>query len=162
MPAGGLRDVGRGAGKFRLQAQWNLTLSENIGIGSGDLGSTCDSRQAYVLPCPEGLISYLYGTLPAIIVVNVLNYYAPLRAQLIKAAEVGFINPVNIGFITFVDGPADEAEHADYDWGSAVIEALKHWKPVEWEGYGLDWTKANKKDAKHSQNHAVGSTYSRL
>lgn len=113
-------------------------------------------------PCPR-LDSYLYGTLLAIIVVNVLNYYAPLRAQLIKAAEVGFINPVNIGFITFVDGPADEAEHADYDWGSAVIEALKHWKPVEWEGYGLDWSKANTKAANpHSQNHVVGSTYSRL
>jgi hypothetical protein len=86
-----------------------------------------------------------------------------LRAQLLKAAEVGFINPINIGMVTFVDGPADEAEHADYDWGRAVIEALKDWKPIEWEGYGLDWTKTKSKDVDpHSQNHTVGSTYSRL
>jgi len=78
-----------------------------------------------------------------------------------KGIEAGFINAANIGFITFLDGPADEAEHADYDWGSAVIEALKNWKPVEWEGYGLDWTKKTKtKDANtDSQNR---STYSRL
>ena len=80
---------------------------------------------------------------------------------MIKAVEAGFINNVNIGFITFVDGPADEAEHEDYDWGSAVIEALENWKPVEWEGYGLDWTK--KKDGNpHSQNHTAGATFSRL
>lgn len=63
--------------------------------------------------------------------------------------------------VTFVDGPADEAEHADYDWGSAVIEALKNWKPVEWEGYGLDWTKTSKDANPHSQHHAV-SPYSRM
>jgi hypothetical protein len=80
---------------------------------------------------------------------------------LTKAVEAGFVNSVNIGFITFVDGPADEAEHADYDWGSAVLEALENWKPVEWEGYGLDWTK--KKDGNlNLQNHSVGSMYSRL
>jgi len=96
-----------------------------------------------------------------IIVLNVLNYYAPLRAQLVKAAEAGFINAPNIGFITFVDGPPDEAKHADYDWGSAVIEALENWKPVEWDGYGLDWTR--KKDGNSSsQVHSFGSMYSRL
>ena len=103
----------------------------------------------------------LKSPLSAIIVVNVANYYAPLRAQLVKAIEAGFINDVNLGFITFVDGPADEAEHADYDWGSAVIEALDNWKPVEWEGYGLDWTK-KKGGNPNSQNHMVGSTCSRL
>jgi len=79
-----------------------------------------------------------------IIIINVLNYYDSLRVQLVKAVEAGFINAPNVGFITFVDGPANLAEHADYDWGSAVIDALENWKPIEWEGYGLDWTK--KKD----------------
>lgn len=86
-----------------------------------------------------------------------------MRAQLTKAIEVGFINPVNLGIITFVDGPANEAEHADYDWGSAVVEALKNWKPIEWEGYGLDWSKTKTKDANpNSKNHADTFTYSRL
>jgi hypothetical protein len=43
---GTLEEV-RGSSPFM---QWILTLSENIGIGSSDLGPACNSRQAYVLP----------------------------------------------------------------------------------------------------------------
>ena len=84
-----------------------------------------------------------------------------MRVQLVKGTEIGFITgAVNTGFINFIDGPAEEAEHADYDWGSAVTEALENWKPVEWEGYGLDWT--GKKDGDpNSQDHTVESMYSR-
>jgi hypothetical protein len=128
---------------FSLPVWRNLTISEYVGVGSDDLGAARDSHQAYVV-----YFSIVYVPIqvffPAIIIINVLNYYDSLRVQLVKAVEAGFINAPNVGFITFVDGPANLAEHADYDWGSAVIDALENWKPIEWEGYGLDWTK--KKD----------------
>jgi hypothetical protein len=80
-------------------------------------------------------------SLLAIIIVNVLNYFSSLRTQLSKGVDIGFIHPDNLALVTFVDGPDNEAEHADYDWGTAVIGALNNWKPGGWEGYGLDWTK---------------------
>ncbi|KAG8759767.1 hypothetical protein FRC14_005040 [Serendipita sp. 396] len=76
-----------------------------------------------------------------IILVNVLNYYSPLKEQLRVAVEAGFVRAENLQLLTFVDGPEDLNEHVDYDWGSAVVKVLDEWKPTGWKGFGFDWTK---------------------
>lgn len=77
----------------------------------------------------------------AIILVNVLNYYDPLREQIRKGIEAGFIKEENFKLVTFVDGPADLSEHVSFDWGQAVVRVLDEWKPTGWKGFGFDWSK---------------------
>jgi hypothetical protein len=78
--------------------------------------------------------------LEAILLVNVLNYYEPLRQQIISGIEAGFIKEENLNLVTFVNGPADLEAHATFDWGNAVINALNEYKPTEWKGFGFDWS----------------------
>ncbi|KAG8831323.1 hypothetical protein FRC17_003276 [Serendipita sp. 399] len=76
-----------------------------------------------------------------VVLVNVLNYYNPLREQLRVAIEAGFVRAENLQLLTFVDGPEDLNEHIEYDWGTAVVKVLDEWKPTGWKGFGFDWTK---------------------
>ena len=71
---------------------------------------------------------------------NVLDYYGPLREQVKRGIEAGFIRQQNLELLTFVDGPEDHDQHADFDWGSAAIQFLDEWKPTGWKGFGFDWT----------------------
>lgn len=70
-----------------------------------------------------------------------LNYYVPLREQIHKAIEAGFIREENFSLVTFVDGPVDLSEHITFDWGSAIVRVLDEWKPSEWKGFGFAWNK---------------------
>jgi predicted Rossmann-fold nucleotide-binding protein len=63
----------------------------------------------------------------AVVVLNVLNFWEPLRQLVQGATSRGFIQPRNSGLITFVDGPEDLSQHASFDWGSAAIKAIDGW-----------------------------------
>lgn len=84
----------------------------------------------------------------AIILVNVLNYYEPLREQIVKGIEAGFIKEENLNLITFVNGPENMEEHATFDWGAAVTKVLDDYRPTGWKGFGFDWS------AKMNNGHA--------
>jgi hypothetical protein len=52
----------------------------------------------------------------------------------------GYISSLNANLISFVDGPDSHAEHEDFDWGTAALQAFQSWngddiKPL------FDWTK---------------------
>ena len=75
----------------------------------------------------------------AVIVVNVLNYWNPLRELVRNGIESGFITPKNEALLQFVDGPDDLSQHETFDWGKATLEALDKWQGVPSIGY-YDWT----------------------
>lgn len=64
----------------------------------------------------------------AVILINVLNFYEPLRQLIRRAVSEGFIQPHNEQLAIFVDGPSDESEHETFDWGKAALDALDGWK----------------------------------
>lgn len=76
-----------------------------------------------------------------VVLINVLGYWDPLRALVKQGIASGFIHPQNEGLITWIDGPADRAAHADYDWGAEVVRVLDAWRPNGWTGYGFDWSR---------------------
>jgi len=76
-----------------------------------------------------------------VILLNVRNFFSPLRDLIHTAIESGFIPKTNVGLITFVDGPSDISQHDSFDWGAKAIEAIEEWKPPSWSGYGFKWTK---------------------
>lgn len=71
---------------------------------------------------------------------NILGYYDPLRQLVRNGVREGFILERNEKLILFVDGPEDHADHEDYDWGKAALEALDSWQAEHREIY-YDWTK---------------------
>lgn len=79
----------------------------------------------------------------AVVLVNVLGFFNPLRELITMAVTSGFIQPTNVGLVVFVDGPADLSEHLTYDWGAHALEALQRWKKPEGfpTGYNWDWEK---------------------
>ena len=66
--------------------------------------------------------------LPAIVIVNVLGFFNPLRDLIRNGVREGFIQEKSQKLIEFVDGPADHAEHETYDWGKAALRALNEWR----------------------------------
>ena len=69
---------------------------------------------------------------PAVVLINVLGFYDPLRTLIQTAIIEGFIEPQNECLVLFVDGPpgplyADNEEwkraHEEFDWGMAALEA---------------------------------------
>ncbi|TCD62389.1 hypothetical protein EIP91_006943 [Steccherinum ochraceum] len=75
-----------------------------------------------------------------ILLVNVYSYWEPLRQLIRNGIAEGFISAKNEKLIQFVDGPADHAEHEDFDWGKATLEALDKWEAVV-ISYTYNWTK---------------------
>ncbi|KAJ3762612.1 hypothetical protein EV360DRAFT_35397 [Lentinula raphanica] len=75
-----------------------------------------------------------------VVLVNVLNYYEPIRRMIQSAIEEGFIQSFNDRLITIVDGPEDLSQHGTYDWGSAALDAITSWKEGETRSL-YDWTK---------------------
>ena len=74
----------------------------------------------------------------AVVLVNVLGFFGPLRSLIQRAISEGFIRPHNEQLVVFVDGPADLSEHQTFDWGSAALAALDGWTR---SGNALfDWT----------------------
>lgn len=81
-----------------------------------------------------------HATPAAIVVVNVLGYFNPLRELVRNGVREGFIAAANEHLVQFIDGPSDLKAHADFDWGKAAVEALDAWKPTE-RTHFYDWTK---------------------
>ena len=74
------------------------------------------------------------------------SYYEPLRQLVRNGVEEGFILAQNEKLILFVDGPADPAEHDNFDWGKAALEVLDNWQ-AEHRSVYYDWTKRKGEDA---------------
>ncbi|KIY48334.1 hypothetical protein FISHEDRAFT_73893 [Fistulina hepatica ATCC 64428] len=64
-----------------------------------------------------------------VLLLNVLNFYDPLRALVKNGVSAGFIRPQNGNIVIFVDGPSDHVDHETFDWGTAAFRALDAWKP---------------------------------
>ncbi len=92
-------------------------------------------RQYHLLNAPPAhkIMHYI-----AVIILNVLSFYDPIRGLIQNGIAAGFIAPINEKIVVFVDGPADLEEHASFDWGSAALEAVDAWT---WEAELIyDWT----------------------
>ena len=74
----------------------------------------------------------------AVVILNVLGFWDPLRTLVQGAITKGLIRPDSEALLTFVDGPADYAKHATFDWGKAALEALEGWQGAP-PGY-FKWT----------------------
>ena len=61
---------------------------------------------------------------------NVLGFWNPLRELIRNGVKSGFILEKNEKLLRFVEGPEDPAEHENFDWGKAAIEALDKWEAV--------------------------------
>jgi hypothetical protein len=77
----------------------------------------------------------------AVILLNVQDFFSPLRTLIQNGVREGFIQPHNEGLITFVDGPADVAEQGSFDWGVAALSALDEWRSSGVKAL-YDWTKS--------------------
>ena len=77
----------------------------------------------------------------AVIVINVLSFYEPLRQLIRNGVREGFIAPQNEQLIIFVDGPEDQSLHEDFDWGQAALAALDQWQDTRNPSLFYDWTK---------------------
>ncbi|KAL1947322.1 hypothetical protein VTO73DRAFT_14283 [Trametes versicolor] len=65
-----------------------------------------------------------------VLVVNVRNFWDPLRELIRNGIREGFILEKNEHLVRFVEGPADHAEHETFDWGKATMDALNEWQTV--------------------------------
>lgn len=63
-----------------------------------------------------------------VLLLNVNSFYSPLREQINKAVEEGFITERNKGLIRFLDAP--EGGEEGFDWGREALKALEEW---EWD-----------------------------
>ena len=71
---------------------------------------------------------------------NVHGYWDPLRLLVKSAQDIGYIKPENTHIIVFVDGPADHADHEDYDWGRALLDAFDNWSEIQGPPM-FDWSR---------------------
>lgn len=71
---------------------------------------------------------------------NVHGYWDPLRLLINSAIKGGYIKPENAHIVVFVDGPADHAEHDDYNWGRALLDAFDNWAEVQGPPV-FDWSR---------------------
>ena len=63
----------------------------------------------------------------AVVLLNVLGFFDPLRALIKNAMSFGFIKAQNGNLMTFVDCPPG-VDPATFDWGAAAISALNGWR----------------------------------
>lgn len=77
----------------------------------------------------------------AVVLANVLGFFDPVRALIQGAIRDGFIQPVGVELIKFVDGPSDHSLHESFDWGRALLEELDSWKSDPSHSLGFDWTR---------------------
>ncbi|KAI0747601.1 hypothetical protein C8Q80DRAFT_1270073 [Daedaleopsis nitida] len=74
-----------------------------------------------------------------VIVLNVMNFWEPLRELVRNSIKNGFILAKNEQLLLFVDGPTELAEHETFDWGKAAMEALDKWEGVA-ASHVYNWT----------------------
>ncbi|KAG8678789.1 hypothetical protein FRC09_019543, partial [Ceratobasidium sp. 395] len=72
--------------------------------------------------------------LKPVIVLNVLGYYEPLRQMIQTGIQAGFIKAPNASLVKIIDVPSDG------DWGKALLEALRTWRPDAEAGYKWSWS----------------------
>lgn len=77
----------------------------------------------------------------AVVLINVLAYYNPLRELITNGIKEGFIHPRNERLVIFVNGPADLREHEHFDWGKAALEAIDAWQYDEIHTLPFHWNK---------------------
>ncbi|PIL30573.1 hypothetical protein GSI_07273 [Ganoderma sinense ZZ0214-1] len=65
-----------------------------------------------------------------VLVLNVHGYWNPLRELVRNGIKSGFILEKNEQLLRFVEGPKDHAEHENFDWGKAAVEALDTWENI--------------------------------
>lgn len=63
----------------------------------------------------------------AVVLLNVLGFFDPLRALIKNAMAFGFIKAQNGKLVTFVDCPPD-VDPTTFDWGAAALSALNGWR----------------------------------
>ena len=74
------------------------------------------------------------------VLLNINEYYSPLRNFIRGAIQSGFIKPDNESFIVYVDRPQVLPEDGIWDWGKAAVQAIKEWNLTSrGEAYELDW-----------------------
>jgi hypothetical protein len=93
--------------------------------------------------------------LTAVVILNVLGYFDPLRNLIQNGLHEGFIQPQNDNLIIFVDGPKEHHAHETYDWGDAALQALDEWHRHPRQSSLFDWKK--KKDGAMAES-ALDST----
>jgi len=64
----------------------------------------------------------------AVVLLNVLSFWEPLRALIKGSIDAGFIKLENERLVIFVDGPVDTKDHDNFDWGEAALNALDNWE----------------------------------
>ena len=75
----------------------------------------------------------------AVLILNVLGFFDPLRELIRNGVREGFITSRNEALVHFVDGPSAREEHAEFDWGAVTIKALDSWQRPE-HSHFYDWT----------------------
>jgi hypothetical protein len=91
--------------------------------------------------------------LVAVVLLNVLSFFDPLRQLIQNGISDGYIRPSNANLIVFVDGPTLHQEHETFDWGSAALHAIQSWTGDDIVGL-FDWTKT--KDGKGFEEGSLG------
>jgi hypothetical protein len=76
----------------------------------------------------------------AVVLLNVLSFFNPLRELIQNGISEGYIDSLNKNLITFVDGPASHEEHESFDWGTAALQAIQSWNGDNIKSL-FDWTK---------------------
>lgn len=86
----------------------------------------------------------------AVVLLNVLSFWDPLRVLVKSSIDAGFIKPSSERLIIFVDGPEDKGEHESYDWGKAALDALDSWERGSNEGL-FTWATEEKREAVYGE-----------
>lgn len=110
----------------------------------------------------------------AVVLVNVLSFYEPLRAMIRAGIDEGFIEPRNECLAIFVDGPPRPSSvdtspesreewvksHESFDWGNASLEALDGWNAQKsghvWK-YPFDWTRKLESAGSQDEGRMAGA-----
>ncbi|KAM5542634.1 hypothetical protein V8D89_003595 [Ganoderma adspersum] len=89
-----------------------------------------------------------------VLVLNIHGYWDPLRELVRNGIKNGFILEKNAQLLRFVEGPEDHAEHENFDWGKAALEALDAWENIASSHY-YNWHL--RKDGK-TEEDTLGAT----
>ncbi|KAJ3516718.1 hypothetical protein NLJ89_g945 [Agrocybe chaxingu] len=76
----------------------------------------------------------------AVVLLNVLSFWEPLRVLIKSSIDAGFIRPASESLVLFVDGPVAPEDHESFDWGKAALDALKAWEGRQFKPL-FDWSK---------------------
>ncbi|KAK2467013.1 hypothetical protein APHAL10511_001271 [Amanita phalloides] len=75
-----------------------------------------------------------------VVLANIQGYWDPLRQLIHSAIGHAYIQPGKARIVVFVDGPADHADHENYDWGNALLQAFDNWTEIKGEPM-FDWSR---------------------